>query len=261
MARGEGRLGRWVRHRVEAWWEDAARQAATLPAGSLRRRLAHADRLRRTLDGFAAVARPRLLDGQAEPVLVDVPLGTDVIWRPALWRGAVSPVGVVASDSDTHLGNDVALYHDCPLRELILRQVPMADPHASAPYGVRVEVMGFAGDFLSLAIQLPPALIQGLRRDHVVRVHLRACTERPIQLYARLNIRHGPNVEHVLRGLPRIAPGLQGGETDAEFDLHDSEINEKRVESGWLDLIFERPQMNAVTLADVVVLRHPRADL
>ena len=194
-------------------------------------------------------------------MLPDQPLGTDAVWRPALWRAALHPSGAVALDSDTHLGPDVALYHDCPLRELILRQLPAVEAAAPAPYSVRVEVMGFAGDFLALAIHLPAEVVGGLRRDHVVSVRIHAAPQRPIQLYARLIIRHGPNVEQELRALTRVEPGGQIGQTQADFDLHDSEMNEKRVESGWLDLIFERPQMNAVTVADVVVLRHPRADL
>ncbi len=260
MALGNGYLARKMKERFQARWEAATQGAASAPISELRRDSSTARRLRRTLDGFLNAVQPRLLATHAEPVVINPPLGAEAIWRPELWRAPVTPGGVVATENATALGGDVSLYHDCPLRELILRQVPVLNGDAHAPYAVRVEVMGFEGSFLSLAVQLPPMLIQGLRRDHVVRVSVGLQTERPIQLYARLNVRHGPNVEQLLRALPRVDPGREG-ETLAEFDLHDSEINEKRIESGWLDLIFERPQMNAVTLNDIVVLRYPRADL
>jgi len=46
-----------------------------------------------------------------------------------------------------------------------------------------------------------------------------------------------------------------------EFDLAYTKLNEKRVESMWVDLIFEGPEMNQVTLRDVTFSRNPRAEL
>jgi hypothetical protein len=46
-----------------------------------------------------------------------------------------------------------------------------------------------------------------------------------------------------------------------EFDLAYTKLNEKRVESMWVDLIFEGPQMNQETIRDVTFLRNPRAEL
>ena len=46
-----------------------------------------------------------------------------------------------------------------------------------------------------------------------------------------------------------------------EFDLAYTKLNEKRVEAIWIDLIFEGPEMNQVTIRDVTFSRHPRADL
>ena len=40
-----------------------------------------------------------------------------------------------------------------------------------------------------------------------------------------------------------------------------SNLNEKRVEKAWVDLIFEQPSMNQVILRDVTFSRRPRADL
>ena len=46
-----------------------------------------------------------------------------------------------------------------------------------------------------------------------------------------------------------------------EFDLAYSNLNEKRVERAWIDLIFEGPQMNQIILRDLTFSRRPRAQL
>ncbi len=46
-----------------------------------------------------------------------------------------------------------------------------------------------------------------------------------------------------------------------EFDLGYSDINEKRLERMWLDLIFEGPEMNQINMRDITFCRYPRAEL
>ena len=43
-----------------------------------------------------------------------------------------------------------------------------------------------------------------------------------------------------------------------EFDLAYSQLNEKRIERAWIDLIFENPQMSQVILRDLTFGRRPR---
>ncbi|MCW1956322.1 MAG: DUF6478 family protein, partial [Roseobacter sp.] len=62
--------------------------------------------------------------------------------------------------------------------------------------------------------------------------------------------------EQIVRELPLNQPDVV-----VEFDLAYSKINEKRVERIWLDLIFEGPDMNQVTLRDLTFSRRPRAEL
>ena len=80
--------------------------------------------------------------------------------------------------------------------------------------------------------------------------------EKPLEIFARLNVRHGPNTEQIVRELP-----IYQDDVMVEFDLAYTKLNEKRVESMWVDLIFEGPQMNQVTLRDVTFCRTPRAEL
>lgn len=44
-----------------------------------------------------------------------------------------------------------------------------------------------------------------------------------------------------------------------EFDLAYSNMNEKRIEKAWLDVIFEGPEMNQVILRDLTFSRRLRA--
>jgi hypothetical protein len=46
-----------------------------------------------------------------------------------------------------------------------------------------------------------------------------------------------------------------------EFDLGHSRLNEKRVGQMWIDLMFENPYMNRITLRDLNICRFPRAEL
>ena len=125
-----------------------------------------------------------------------------------------------------------------------------------APFGLRMDVFNFDGSFLSLVVNLPESAVSGLQRRHLVRMTAVVETERPLEIFARLNIRHGPNTEQLVRELP-----LGQGEIVVEFDLAYSNLNEKRVEKAWVDLIFEQPSMNQVILRDVTFSRRPRADL
>ncbi len=68
--------------------------------------------------------------------------------------------------------------------------------------------------------------------------------EKPLEIFARLNIKHGPNTEQIVRELP-----LSKDNIVVEFDLAYTKLNENRVENIWLDLIFEGgPEMNQVIL-------------
>ncbi|MFN3294623.1 MAG: DUF6478 family protein, partial [Gemmobacter sp.] len=74
--------------------------------------------------------------------------------------------------------------------------------------------------------------------------------------YARLNIRHGPNLAQPVSALPEA-----GREKLAEFDLACADLNDRRIERAWLDLIVNEAAMTRIVIRDVVVSRRPRAEL
>ncbi len=260
MAR-RGLLDGMLHRRSLRRWASAAQGAERAELGALRRSRAEARALRHRLDGFLEVAEGRLARPRAGESLPRPP-GTDWAWRPRLWRGALPWPGLAGVGSGTALGEEARLFHDAPASgagpEVVLRQVRGREGDA-APFGLRLEAFGFGGTYLGLAIDLPPEACQGLSRRHLLRLDALLEMERPLAVFARLNVRHGPNTEALLRGLP-LGEGASEG-TVVEFDLATTKLNERRVERMWLDLILERPAMNQVTVRDLTLARHPRAEL
>lgn len=224
--------------------------------GELRQLRVRALQLRQVLDRVLHVAESRLTLPLIGSNSFPKPLHTDWAWRPELWRGPIFPSGVAAAQTKTTFGGEVTLFHDCAISELTVRQLRNTRESDLAPYGLKMDVFNFDGSFLSLVIDLPPEAVRGLTRRHLIRMTSIAESESPLEIFARLNVRHGPNTEQMVRELP-----LGNEEITVEFDLAYSKLNEKRVEAAWVDLIFEGPKMNQIILRDVTFSRRPRAEL
>ncbi|WP_149589716.1 DUF6478 family protein [Tabrizicola flagellatus] len=255
-----GRIARgiegWHQRRTETRWARLAEVAPELDPFELRALRSDARGLRRSLDRVMQAADARLALPPLGAGLPQMPLGTDWSWRPDLWRVVLAEPGAVASGERTALGEGLALYHDCPLGEVVVRQVRNQAPEDRAPYGLALDVFGFRGSFLSLALNLPAAAVEGLRARHLVRAELVIDSDRPVKAYARLNIRHGPNLAQPVSALPEA-----GREKLAEFDLAYADLNDRRIERAWLDLIVNEAAMTRIVIRDVVVSRRPRAEL
>jgi len=237
-------------------WRRAARGAADMKHADLRRERGRARKLRYLLNEVISVADNRLALPMIGSNAFPKPHGTDWSWRPALWREPLAVPGMSSVDSKSMLGSEVTLFHDCQQSELTLRQVRNSREADLAPYGLRVDVFNFDGSFLSLVLDMPLDVVNGLQRRHLIRMDTIVEMEKPLEIFARLNIKHGPNTEQIVRELP-----LNETECMVEFDLAYSNLNEKRIERAWIDLIFENPQMSQVTLRDLTFSRSPRAEL
>ena len=236
---------RWVANRVRrraaAQWSDMAVQAGGLSRHALRSLQSEAQDLRRSLDRFLSRAQLRLEGAARSADVLNLPAGTDWRWRPSFLSSRITPAGIAAPVSGERLGEEAAVWHDCSARALILRQMPNRNAADLAPHGLQLETLGFTGSYLSVAINLPPDSLDGLTRSHIVRLDATLGVERPMSIYARL-------------------PGMPTTRV-IEFDLHYLDINERRLERMWLDLIFEAPQMNSVRIRDLFLSRHLRADV
>lgn len=226
---------------------DADRRAALL---------AEAAALRRGLDDLDQLAQAEARMGGAAQARGALPAQVDWDWRPAFWMGAVQPPAHVAPTNGTPLGHGVTLFHDCPLGEIAVVQRAQPRRPTGARYGLALDVYGFAGSFLSLAIDLPEAGLAGLGRAHYLDVDFDVVADRPLGIYVRLNLRCGPNMVTLLRQVPG-----EGAARAAAFDLAYTDLDPARLEAGWIDVMFENPAQLGVQIADLRISRCRRADV
>ncbi|MEN8897012.1 MAG: DUF6478 family protein [Yoonia sp.] len=237
-------------------WARAARNAPTADLDALRHQRQRVRRVRTHIDELIHVADNRLALPRIGSNAFTRPGGTEWSWRPRLWCGPLSSKGMSAVPSKTALGEEVTLFHDCKVSELTLRQIRNTREADLAPFALRMDVFRFDGSFLSVVIDTPNDACENLQRRHIVRVNAIIDVEKPFEIFARLSIKHGPNTEQLVLELP-----LGQQDCMVEFDLGYSDLNEKRIERMWLDLIFEGPEMNQVTIRDLTFCRYPRAEL
>ncbi|MDO6584856.1 DUF6478 family protein [Salipiger sp. 1_MG-2023] len=252
----DGWIGRALAAASLRRWSRAARNADTADLRVLRRQRAAARKLKTRIDRLLFIADSRL----ALPVIGNQafarPKDADWAWRPELWCAPLPVPGLASVPNQSMLGAEATLFHDCARSEITLRQLRNLREADLASYGLRLDVLNFDGSYLSLAIDLPTEAATGLQRKHLIRIDTIVEMEKPLEIFARLNIRHGPNTEQIVRELP-----LHEEDICIEFDLAYTRLNEKRADRMWLDLIFEGPQMNQVILRDLTFSRRPRAEL
>lgn len=237
-------------------WRRLAGKARGMDITELRSARARARALKLPVTELIHIADSRLMLPMVGADAMQSPANSDWTYRPEIWRQPVTPRGMAALPTKLKLGNEAKVFHDCKTSELIIRQLRNARPEDLAPFGLQLEVFSFDGSFLSVALDLPNEAALGMRKKHLLRMDVIVEAEKPLKIFARLNIKHGPNTEQVVRELP-----LDQGEVMVEFDLAYANLNEKRVCHMWVDLIFDDPQMNQVTLRDVTFSRQPRAEL
>lgn len=181
----------------------------------------------------------------------DLPPRTDWSWRPAPWCGPLSPLGIAGLRSGHVVAEGVTVHHDCPQNLITLRQAAV-----DGRWEVSLDWSGFAGSYLSMVVALPPAGLAGLSPDHVLSLSALRGSEVGGSVFARLNIRNGPNVAQSSQH-----GGFAHAPERVEFDLAYMTFEPARVTEVWIDLIFEARSANRVSLADVVLTRHRRATL
>ncbi|MEO9898953.1 MAG: DUF6478 family protein [Paracoccaceae bacterium] len=254
--KGLGFLDKLLHRRSMRRWSRAARRSKQIPLSELRRLRNAARGLRSHLDRVLYRAEERLALSGFAPNSFPRPHDTDWAWRPELWRGPLAKPGLSSVSTRAGLGNEISVFHDCANSELTLRQVRNLKEKDLAPFGLSMDVFSFDGSFLSVVVDLPGQVTDDLRKSHLIRMDCIVEMEEPIEIFARLNVKHGPNTEQLVRELP-----LHETDVFVEFDLAYSKLKEKRVDRAWIDLIFENPSMNRVVVRDLTFSRRPRAAL
>lgn len=237
-------------------WGTAVERSETMDLVALRALRGRTQEIRRRLDKVLFVAEGRLALPLIGSNAIQRPMRSDWAYRPELWRGPLFPAGRAGIKTKSRLGSEVTVHHDCKISELTIRQVRNTREGDLAPLGLRIDVFRFDGNFLSLVIDLPVSAVEGITKRHLIGLTTEIETEHPTKITARLNIKHGPNSEQIIREIP-------AGENQSviEFDLDALEMNEKRCEKAWVDLIFEDPEMNQFLVRDITLTRRLRAEV
>jgi Family of unknown function (DUF6478) len=166
--------------------------------------------------------------------------------RPAPWSdGKLAPAK--AAVQGQILADRLSLHHDAN------EALPSVD--FSENDGLTLSAPGFDGSFLSLALGMSLAEVNEIHHDDIVRLTLRLSLSKPLQTYARLVLLSGPNRAEV----PREVVASDEGNM-LEWDLMFTNFDPVRAVDAWIDLIFERPVDATITIHDLYMLRHPRAN-
>ena len=250
-----GLFDRMIHQSALRRWDKARQEAGSVSLEVLRIWRSRARLLRRNLDMVISEADHRFALSVIGSNVIRKPRGTDWAWRPMLWKSPLPAPGIASVPSKAQICEGATIFHDCRHSELTVRQIRSTREADSAPFGFRMDMFRFDGSYLSLVIDLPDDAARGLKLRHLIRLDVIVEMEQPLEIFARLNIKHGNNVEQIVRQLP-----LNEQDVMVEFDLAYSKIDEKRVEKLWLDLVFEGPEMNQVILRDLTFSRRPRTE-
>lgn len=255
-----GYLDRLSDRRSSKRWSKAAQDAQSLPLAEVKPLRSQARTLRRNLDHVIYHADHRLAAQMFEADPIYRHPSTDWVWRPDLWRGPVEPHGAARVDTGDCFGYDVKIFHDARQSSLGLRQLRNVRAEDYAPFALQLETFDFDGSFFSVVFDLPEKAAETISLKHVLRLDLALETEAPVELITRVNVKHGPNTDQILREITLSAQGAPKGAM-TEFDLAYAKINEKRIEKIWVDLIFGNVEMNKIILRDVSLSRRLRSEL
>ena len=250
-----GLIGRFLHRRSVARWRAAMAEVDETKTGDLDTQVQMAKKTMRRIRDFNAEAAAKLALPRPGSSTFPRPAGTDWSWRPKPWRIACTELGLAPALPKDEITNELVIFHDCKSREISLRQQRNTRDIDLSPFGMVLEVFHFDGSYLSLVVEVPAASCEGLKKKHLVRLAAVIERDRPTKIYARLNVKHGPNTEQILLTLPDEEEAM------VEFDLAYSQLNEARAERMWIDLMIEDPAMNKITFRDFNLSRYPRAEM
>ncbi len=251
-----GILNGFQNKRALRHWERMAELAKTAAPENLRALHAQSQALGQRVATVGRIAESRLVGPVEGAKAMKLPPSTDWVYRPDFWAGSVSPGGFAPARPQTKVSDEVEMFHDCKSSGLSFRQVRNLRPNGVAAYSLSLDVFDFDGSFLSLVVKTPASALKDLSKRHILRLSLKSESERALDVSARLNLKHGPNTEQVSKEIALAPDGAI-----AEYDLAYVPFNETRVEQIWFDLFFENPMMNQISVFDLVLSRHLRAEL
>lgn len=185
---------------------------------------------------------------------IEVPTGfvlppkTQWGYTPRLWDSSAHEIsGNILTG--TELAENVTLHHDGIGSNFTIR------PPATG-VGLDFGFEDFNGSFMSIAFGFPETAAKSIGRHDLLRISMTSSADENFQAYARLNLRHGPNNEQIIRMID-----IGKGEGFAEFDIFYTEFEPNRASDAWIDLIINEPTGRKFSLSEVIILRRVRASL
>ncbi len=109
--------------------------------------------------------------------------------------------------------------------------------------------------FVSLAIHPSDGLRDALEPRHILSLEGRLQTSLALNIYTRLNLRHGPDTDTITRHHRTRYPQYR-----EEFDIAPTAVGHRPLGHLWLDLIFENPSAATITVSDLTLSLRPRAE-
>ncbi|NNJ68775.1 MAG: hypothetical protein HKP54_12135 [Boseongicola sp.] len=247
-------LIRTADRRAGQQWTRTDRSESAHDPFALKDLQSEANRLSRRLSQALRHAQSRLSVPLRSPANTTGATQTDWSWRPDVCNRDIPTSKLTDVPSGTRITADTALFHDCTRREVTLHPSEQSTPDNAAAR--TIEVRAFEGTYLSLATDLPKRALHGLGKHHIVALDVLMNLDQPLKTYARINLCHGPNTDHIVTELPDST-----GARAVEFDLACLRLDETRLHHAWLDLIFEAPAMSRITLHEMALHRRPRAEV
>jgi len=184
-----------------------------------------------------------------------LPPATLWVKRPEPWDRPIAAADASPLASGTSLAPLVSVYHDGQVAEVYHKQ-SIAPADAANSYELSLDVERFDGTYVSLALGLPVEEIKQIQRSDLIRLDLSYSSHIPVNAMTRANIKIGPNVESVTREIDRTR-----AKPFVEFDLHYVELDIQEITDVWVDVIFEQPGKNVITVHDLRLSRRPRAHI
>jgi len=141
-------------------------------------------------------------------------------WRPELWTvPCPSSSGTRGAKRWAPHVKHQGVFDDADCAGII-KQLRNDVSQGFAPYGVALELFQFDGSFLSLAIDLTDYLCGTFAKDELIGLSGEIFVERATGFTVRLNIKHGPNTEQLMK-----VHDVSHSDTGVEFDLEHLKIN------------------------------------
>lgn len=187
-----------------------------------------------------------------------IPVPSRTLWsmRPKVWSDEMVPASHAPLMTGVQLTDGVSVYHDCDASQISLRQTRNLGADATAPFSLLFDVLRFGGSYLSFAIEMPKVVVAEITKNDLIRLQCNIKLETDEDIFIRLNVRNGPNVEQISRHLD-----LSMDASRVEFDLFYTSIDFQLVTDIWVDLIVEKPAMNAIRIDDLTLVRRARANI